>query len=170
MALTRRITADKAGFCEHLDGLAAEHRNAADSATTLKARNRELGIAEGLEIARRAVEAWEAPASAPGRWSRDSPEGKLTLKALHALIRQPEGERYKGLETRARLRALADVAADVLGMAATPDAFIMAVREVFTALPHPSTGAMSRERAGERRAAWQDAAVTAAWEKLERWS
>jgi hypothetical protein len=60
MGLTRRITADKAGFCGHLDGLAAEHRSMADSAGTLRARNRELGIAEGLEIARRAVEDWDA--------------------------------------------------------------------------------------------------------------
>jgi hypothetical protein len=60
MGLTRRITADKAGLYGHLDGLAAVHRVRAAIAGTVKARNRELGIAEGLEIARRAVEDWDA--------------------------------------------------------------------------------------------------------------
>ena len=64
MSLTPAVIADKAGFCQHLANMAAEHRGAALSARTIKARNRELGMAEGLEIAQRAVEAWRLPGGA----------------------------------------------------------------------------------------------------------
>jgi hypothetical protein len=58
-ALARNITADKAGFCEHLAGLAAEHQAAIGTARTAAIRNREAGITQGLNIARLAVQDWE---------------------------------------------------------------------------------------------------------------
>lgn len=66
MTLRHTIIADKDGFCAHLENQAREHRELAASARTLKARNRELGIAEGLEIALRAVQAWQLEGEAPG--------------------------------------------------------------------------------------------------------
>jgi hypothetical protein len=60
--LRQVIEADKAGFLEHLDGIRQTYR-AMDGRTQREtARNR--GIAEGIEIAIRAVEAWQ---DAPGR-------------------------------------------------------------------------------------------------------
>lgn len=64
MSLIPAIIADKDSFCRHLANLAEEHRGAALSARTVRARNRELGTAEGLEIALRAVEAWSLPGGA----------------------------------------------------------------------------------------------------------
>lgn len=58
MTLRHAIFADKDSFCEHLGNQAREHRELAASARTLRGRNRELGIAEGLEIALLAVRAW----------------------------------------------------------------------------------------------------------------
>lgn len=72
------IIADKAGFCTHLGNLAAGHRETALGARTIKARNRELGIAEGLEIAVRAVEAWEAP---PAERGGPPGSGRVELEA-----------------------------------------------------------------------------------------
>lgn len=74
MALKRTIIADQASFCEHLGHMAAEHRESAEAARTVSRRvraplesalvaARERGVAEGLEIARRAVEAWDLQAS-----------------------------------------------------------------------------------------------------------
>ena len=57
--LRQVIEADKPGFLEHLDGLRETHRTmAANTDDTLRNRARERGIAEGIEIAMRAVESW----------------------------------------------------------------------------------------------------------------
>jgi len=52
------ITADKDGFLQYLDHLIAEHDKAAHDARTIRVRNHETGIADGLRIARRAVDNW----------------------------------------------------------------------------------------------------------------
>lgn len=52
------ITADKQGFLDYLDHLIEEHQVTFNDARTVKVRNYEAGVIDGLRIARRAVDNW----------------------------------------------------------------------------------------------------------------
>lgn len=86
MALRRTIIADKSSFLVHLDNMAQDHKIAAEAARTVPRSTRsglesavlaatERGIAQGLEIARRAVEAWDLRASQAQEEGKTGPGG-----------------------------------------------------------------------------------------------
>lgn len=87
MTVQRQITADKAGLVAHLRERAAEHRGTAGSAPTQRQAAYEKGIAEGLDLAARDVEATTFVASADERDLLSMPERTMP-NALDATVRR----------------------------------------------------------------------------------
>lgn len=75
---------------------------------------------------------------------------RLIIKAALQWTRQ-DGPQI----AKIKMNAYGQVAADVLGMCMTPDAFEMAVKDALSICPRPYLNTGTRERTAEKRAAWE---------------
>jgi hypothetical protein len=86
------INADRAGFLQHLAIMMAAHEQAASSAGTVRGARYERGIADGLKLAARAVEAWaEADAAARLIAALDGQPVTHTDAFVHELLAELTG-------------------------------------------------------------------------------
>jgi hypothetical protein len=95
-----------------------------------------------------------------------TPTARLIVKAALAYQQVDTSTRTKEAEARARQDAYGQVAADVLDIAMTPQAFALVIGEAVRDNPHPYTQAVSRGRAVELRETWQRAIVADVLDRL----